>query len=291
MVSFLSTPSARRATDAGIDYNALDLSFYPRPPRGGRRWAFTFASTASVFLSTPSARRATVYRWIRWPHTSFLSTPSARRATTVFPAATAPFPFLSTPSARRATSSFTLLPPAGTSFYPRPPRGGRPTAGGLDLLGQGFLSTPSARRATHGCQHFGGTGRLSIHALREEGDGSRLDAVPPAGIFLSTPSARRATVWHCPDCNHRVFLSTPSARRATPLDRLCNRHRKHFLSTPSARRATIRAQDFDSVRTAFYPRPPRGGRPALVRRRGRSVVLSIHALREEGDKCPMYSRH
>ena len=25
---------------------------------------------------------------------------------------------------------------------------GDPTAGGLDLLGQGFLSTPSARRAT-----------------------------------------------------------------------------------------------------------------------------------------------
>ena len=79
---FLSTPSARRATDgagsctitSGISIHALReegddraikarlfvLYFYPRPPRGGRRWAFTFASTASVFLSTPSARRATM---------------------------------------------------------------------------------------------------------------------------------------------------------------------------------------------------------------------------------------
>ena len=34
----------------------------------------------------------------------------------------------------------------------------------------------------------------------------------------------------------------------------------------------------------FYPRPPRGGRRQTARGRLVSVVISIHALREEGDK-------
>ena len=33
--------------------------FYPRPPRGGRRWQVCLALAANLFLSTPSARRAT----------------------------------------------------------------------------------------------------------------------------------------------------------------------------------------------------------------------------------------
>ena len=56
------------------------------------------------------------------------------------------------------------------NFYPRPPRGGR-----LDDLSAGqnrlkFLSTPSARRATFDKGHCRAFGRISIHALREEGD-------------------------------------------------------------------------------------------------------------------------
>ena len=33
----------------------------------------------------------------------------------------------------------------------------------------------------------------------------------------------------------------------------------------------------------FYPRPPRGGRPAAATRPARDTSISIHALREEGD--------
>ena len=57
------------------------------------------------------------------------------------------------------------------NFYPRPPRGGRPAA-----------TLPSATLMT-----------ISIHALREEGDGSILYNLFLALGFLSTPSARRAT--------------------------------------------------------------------------------------------------
>ena len=38
-----------------------------------------------------------------------------------------------------------------------------------------------------------------------------------------------------------------------------------------------------SHQTYFYPRPPRGGRPLLRGRIRRSMRISIHALREEGD--------
>ena len=56
--------------------------------------------------------------------------------------------FLSTPSARRATGRWQSVISPFTYFYPRPPRGGRPTTAKLVLCG----------------------GRISIHALREEGD-------------------------------------------------------------------------------------------------------------------------
>ena len=100
---FLSTPSARRATaerqdadpPAEISIHALreegDVAFfpvahhchnfYPRPPRGGRRYVQEFAAWVRRFLSTPSARRATFFSGGVFYWDEFLSTPSARRAT------------------------------------------------------------------------------------------------------------------------------------------------------------------------------------------------------------------
>ena len=100
-------------------------------------------------------------------------------------------------------------------FYPRPPRGGRPkrvTQKGGDRR---FLSTPFARRATieiimdgsgskisiHALREEGDANigeqailnKISIHALREEGDQGNTAALSVTTIFLSTPSARRAT--------------------------------------------------------------------------------------------------
>ena len=57
---FLSTPSARRATQCSQS-----------------------SRLGTKFLSTPSARRATYKRWLCDVLVSFLSTPSARRATRV----------------------------------------------------------------------------------------------------------------------------------------------------------------------------------------------------------------
>ena len=84
----------------------------------------------------------------------------------------------------------------------------------------------------------GASKKISIHALREEGD--------LAGLVVVL-------------C-HLVFLSTPSARRATS-----------FLVK------LVFQPDY------FYPRPPRGGRPLKSSKRVENCLISIHALREEGD--------
>ena len=172
-VSFLSTPSARRAT---LCFTGCPLA-------------------VAQFLSTPSARRATknVFgdvpgavisihalreegdencRWATTEQQSFLSTPSARRATVTSRGLVLKNVFLSTPSARRATFR----------FFPN------------DFLCTIFLSTPSARRATGPAWHHRAAHGISIHALREEGDRKYVQGISAEMRFLSTPSARRATV-------------------------------------------------------------------------------------------------
>ena len=67
--------------------------------------------------------------------------------------------FLSTPSARRATCAYAEVI--------------------RDM--DGFLSTPSARRATSELQTGRGEIKISIHALREEGDSKNRDKI---SIFL-----------------------------------------------------------------------------------------------------------
>ena len=134
-----------------------------------------------------------------------------------------------------------------------------------------------------------------------------LDRGSPRPEFLSTPSARRATACiMCKACRFVyfyprpprggrlvcaknktpafVFLSTPSARRATARMQTPSRSIL-FLSTPSARRATRSAASPAAERYYFYPRPPRGGRPGLTAWPAvTAMLISIHALREEGDK-------
>ena len=124
-----------------------------------------------------------------------------------------------------------------------------------------FLSTPSARRATSIFREHPPEHDISIHALREEGDAARGRRRLVDGRFLSTPSARRAT------------RSCPSSARANST----------FLSTPSARRATQQRAHAAGTAQHFYPRPPRGGRHLRLACWISCEIISIHALREEGD--------
>ena len=80
---------------------------------------------------------------------------------------------------------------------------------------------------------------ISIHALREEGDSACPALVGSAQEFLSTPSARRAT--------------KPRRRERS----------RQNISIHALREEGDAAGDGTGRRMGnFYPRPPRGGRPA-----------------------------
>ena len=63
-----------------------------------------------------------------------------------------------------------------------------------------------------------------------------------------------------------------------------------FLSTPSARRATCGQCTGCRLRKHFYPRPPRGGRLSFFGFGLFFLIISIHALREEGDTLTLKAR-
>ena len=78
---FLSTPSARRATEGGEYSRAGEwISIHALREEGdtGKRYYWI---KLKEFLSTPSARRATKKESTFPLYAEFLSTPSARRAT------------------------------------------------------------------------------------------------------------------------------------------------------------------------------------------------------------------
>ena len=104
VTKFLSTPSARRATQSGKTCTCVPSNFYPRPPRGGRHAHISIPAPFAQFLSTPSARRATYKRTELEPSMD-ISIHALREEG----------------DSRRKRSKSNLK-----YFYPRPPRGGRP---------------------------------------------------------------------------------------------------------------------------------------------------------------------
>ena len=157
----------------------------------------------------------------------------------------------------------------GSSIFLSTPSARRATYSdkGISRIDEKFLSTPSARRATSASASVGGSYLISIHALREEGDqlrSSRCCRPPPISIHALR---EEGDIQQGAVCVHLFrFLSTPSARRATEPPARRTGMLRIFLSTPSARRAT------------------RGGNLDRL-----CVVISIHALREEGDPLRVYS--
>ena len=213
--------------------------------------------------------------------------------------------FLSTPSARRATIAPFTIPVLQIYFYPRPPRGGRPDSPVIC----GIINYISIHALREEGDHF-------VHHLHHHP--ADFYPRPPRGgrphmtsyvnafhKFLSTPSARRATfAWARAAKKRERFLSTPSARRAT--SGRCPRLRQDRYFYPRPPRGGRRPEPLPTRRSGyFYPRPPRGGRHASRRHRqhranfyprpprgGRQGgvdglsngrLISIHALREEGD--------
>ena len=153
--------------------------------------------------------------------------------------------------------------PQPPDFYPRPPRGGRLSAGLYCRL-LFHISIHALRE--EGDEHQPDRSRwrhvISIHALREEGDANRI-RFPDPGLYFypRPPRGGRLSVlmWSV----QRVsFLSTPSARRAT--------RKNYFLGFPAVisihalrEEGDVRTIVDSKNMTDFYPRPPRGGRRQL----------------------------
>ena len=247
---FLSTPTARRATgQIRVDGRAGHISIHALREEGdedGRR-----EKEAGYHFyprpprgGRPRGRTSSGKSW------KFLSTPSARRATLPLPRiAVAILVFLSTPSARRATRRKRSGREARTNFYPRPPRGGRLLCRQPPIAAAYFYPRPPRG------------GRLDYN-------GNPLSST----IFLSTPSARRATFRTEEEAKAFKFLSTPSARRATGRGLLSPR--AVLISIHALREEGDCAwSGREPSRQNFYPRPPRGGRPAQKALPCRSVLF------------------
>ena len=100
--------------------------------------------------------------------------------------------------------------------------------------------------------------------------------------FLSTPSVRRATVFSFVISDIVLFLSTPSVRRATdPLAAQISE--ELFLSTPSVRRATYDG-GAEECQKVFLSTPSVRRATNVRRDQLNAGIISIHALREEGDR-------
>ena len=168
---FLSTPSARRATDVLRCRLSAARNFYPRPPRGGR----LLLSSRSRFRTDFYPRPPRGGRRPQWCRTSrrygFLSTPSARRATG---------------GAKDSTDAVQIsIHALREEGDPRRCRSG---SYGIPI------SIHALREEGDGIQVVAlFAGEISIHALREEGDNFRQQPQKGRREFLSTPSARRAT--------------------------------------------------------------------------------------------------
>ena len=145
-------------------------------------------------------------------------------------------------------------------FYPRPPRGGRQTLLMSIPPTDTFLSTPSARRAT---DRGDGKGRLRRHFYPRPPRGGRLwytwGANQSSIISIHALREEGDSSTNRSGAGARDFYPRPprGGRRSRPLKHLRN---VVFLSTPSARRAT---------NARYY--------------KSKEYIISIHALREEGD--------
>ena len=106
--------------------------------------------------------------------------------------------------------------------------------------------------------------KISIHALREEGDAA--DAARLSSISIH--AFREEGNHIAPNSPRNAVISIHALREED--DAPVCRH-------------TIAVLD-------FYPRPPRGGRPAGHCGPRRAIIISIHALREEGDPVQGFPR-
>ena len=257
---FLSTPSARRATRAVMETAQAIKNFYPRPPRGGR---LAYRLRAQMFLSI--SIHALREEGDEDAHGNYMTEQISIHALReegdpVIPLKLCGLVEISIHALREEGD---VVPLDAQPVY---------------LL---FLSTPSARRAT-----------LPLFRASENSD---FYPRPPRGGRLHT---RKSMSWSCdfyprpPRGGRRgCFFSW---RRCPTIsihalreegDQVCHagRSKQHnfYPRPPRGGRPGSLLRRYKHE--YFYPRPPRGGRPLALSLEPCDQLISIHALREEGD--------
>ena len=192
----------------------------------------------------------------------FQSTPSVGRATGTRCYRQGLCLFQSTPSVGRATMSVTRHISCRRHFNPRPPWGGRPSRRRFPRRCAKHFNPrpPWGGRLLADDVSFCGK-KISIHALRGEGD-HFLGARRNFGILISIHALRGEGDIALLGYLILILL---------------------FQSTPSVGRATFALKSVIIKEINFNPRPPWGGRPEAAPVKTKDRIISIHALRGEGD--------
>ena len=158
--------------------------------------------------------------------------------------------------------TFLSIPSSAFYFNPRPPRGGRLRFSFRWSMLAKFQSTPSARRAT--------LVSMVLHTFL-----CYFNPRPPRGgrlVHAPYGAIRR---------NHFNPRPPRGGRRSS--GRFAHWLALNFNPRPPRGGRPFRWHTCRERRPYFNPRPPRGGRPALFSRFSFHFLISIHALREEGD--------
>ena len=189
---FLSTPSARRATitccsrssrecisihalceegdNPTATYESIAYNFYPRPLRGGRR-IFPKRVYSNIRHFYPRPLRGGRREHFGVVSPDAISIHALREEGDICAFTFCASSSISIHALREEGDPAAVCPLLLVgNFYPRPPRGGRPMRSSAIPRSARFLSTPSARRATAASRFTAAVIRISIHALREEGD-------------------------------------------------------------------------------------------------------------------------
>ena len=283
MRSFLSTPSARRATATLLRIaKAQNISIHALREEGDYTYWPEDDQTGKISIHALREEGDAAYRDDGHGHRNFYPRP---------------------PRGGRRPLKCGLL--AIIDFYPRPPRGGRraryfsacgswvflstPSARRATLVKgskyflRAFLSTPSARRATYRPSRARDSRHISIHALREEGDSEISKNSQILRDFYPRPprgGRPQSCTLNLP-CYKNFYPRPPRGGR---------HHRRRFpcgvvgISIHALREeGDEQLLQHPAGSHHFYPRPPRGGRLERAECPHHAGLISIHALREEGD--------
>ena len=120
---------------------------------------------------------------------------------------------------------------------------------------------------------------ISIHALREEGDPGILLNYERRVLFLSTPSARRATYVILVLCI-LLKISIHALREEGDVLLCCLRIRPLISIHALREEGDVGTADKPAPYEDFYPRPPRGGRHRMsLHKTEKSLFLSTPSAR------------